>query len=134
MSGKTLAEKLGIRPGTAIWASPASRLDVIGSLPEDVRVLRGPKEGAAALLFVDDLAAAREAAARHAERLLGMAPVWVAYPKGNRADLNRDTLWPPFAEHGMRPIGQVALDEVWSALRFRPLRDGEGPFTGGGRR
>jgi hypothetical protein len=31
----------------------------------------------------------------------------------------------------MRPISQVAVDEVWSALRFRPLKEGEAPFTGG---
>jgi hypothetical protein len=56
---------------------------------------------------------------------------WVAYPKANRADLNRDTLWPVLGEYGMRPISQVAVDEVWSALRFRPLKPGEPPFTGG---
>ena len=26
--------------------------------------------------------------------------------------------------------GQVALDDVWSAMRFRALRPGEAPFTG----
>jgi len=56
---------------------------------------------------------------------------WVAYPKGGRADINRDTLWPILAEHAFRPIGQVALDETWSALRFRPIKPGEAPFTGG---
>jgi hypothetical protein len=25
----------------------------------------------------------------------------------------------------------VAVDEVWSALRFRLLKEGEAPFTGG---
>jgi len=35
------------------------------------------------------------------------------------------------AEFGMRPISQVAIDDVWSALRFRVLRTGEAPFTGG---
>ena len=49
----------------------------------------------------------------------------------HRADLNRDTLWPVLGEYGMRPVSQVAVDEVWSALRFRPLRPGEPPFTGG---
>ena len=57
--------------------------------------------------------------------------LWVAYPKGGRADINRDTLWPILAEHGLRPIGQAAIDDVWSALRFRPLKEGESPFTGG---
>jgi hypothetical protein len=31
----------------------------------------------------------------------------------------------------MRPIAQIAVDDVWSALRFRALEDGEPPFTGG---
>ena len=51
--------------------------------------------------------------------------------QGHRADLNRDTLWPVLGEYGMRPVSQVAVDEVWSALRFRPLKPGEPPFTGG---
>ena len=46
--------------------------------------------------------------------------------------MNRDTLWPILAEYGLRPISQVAVDEVWSALRFRPLREGEAPFAPGG--
>jgi hypothetical protein len=57
--------------------------------------------------------------------------LWVAYPKANRADINRDTLWPILGEYGMLPVAQVAVDEVWSALRFRPLEEGEPPFTGG---
>jgi hypothetical protein len=40
-------------------------------------------------------------------------------------DINRDSLWPILSEHGMRPISQVAVDETWSALRFRALREGE---------
>ena len=36
--------------------------------------------------------------------------------------------------YGMRPIGQVAVDEVWSAMRFRPNRPGEAPFVGGDKR
>jgi hypothetical protein len=51
--------------------------------------------------------------------------------QGQCADINRDTLWPILAEYGMRPIGQVAIDDVWSALRFRPDREGEAPFAGG---
>jgi len=42
-----------------------------------------------------------------------------------------DSLWPILAEYGMRPVAQVSIDEVWSAMRFRPLKDGEEPFTGG---
>ena len=31
----------------------------------------------------------------------------------------------------MRPVTQVSINQVWSALRFRPLKEGEAPFTGG---
>ena len=58
----------------------------------------------------------------------GVAHVDVADVK---ADINRDTLWPSVTEYGLRPNGQVAVDEVWSALRFRPYKEGEAPFTGG---
>jgi hypothetical protein len=48
---------------------------------------------------------------------------WVAYPKGGQldTDLNRDTLAATLTERGVRPVRQVALDGVWSALRFRPV-------------
>jgi hypothetical protein len=57
----------------------------------------------------------------------------VAYPKANRADINRDSVWPVLAEHGLQPIAQVSLGEIWSAIRFRPLKPGEEQFTGGTR-
>lgn len=47
---------------------------------------------------------------------------WIAYPKAGQlgTDLNRDTLARAAAGLGIRPVRQIAIDEVWSALRFRP--------------
>jgi hypothetical protein len=61
-------------------------------------------------------AAAAVAAARE-DRL-----AWVAYPKAGQlnTDINRDSLARAVGELGVRPVRQVALDDVWSALRFRP--------------
>ena len=67
----------------------------------------------------------------HAPALHEVPVVWVLYPKGNRTDVNRDSLWRLIAPYGLRPITQVAVDETWSALRFRPIRPDEPPFTGG---
>ena len=67
----------------------------------------------------------------HKDQLARPDTLWVAYPKGNRADINRDSVWPILGEYGMRPIGQASVDDVWSAMRFRPNRKGEAPFTGG---
>ena len=82
-------------------------------------------------MFADDARALRQVLTAHGDRLARPEVLWVAYPKGNRTDLNRDSLWPILGEHGLRPISQVAVDDVWSALRFRPLKEGEPPFTGG---
>ena len=49
--------------------------------------------------------------------------LWVAYRKGphsREAGLNRDRGWDALDAAGWRPVRQVAVDEEWSALRFRP--------------
>ena len=60
------------------------------------------------------------AIARQAE---GDAVVWFAYPKGTskryRCDVNRDTGWEPLGKAGFEHVRLVAIDEDWSALRFR---------------
>lgn len=47
---------------------------------------------------------------------------WIAYPKAGQlgTDLNRDILAGALADRGVQPVRQVAIDAVWSALRFRP--------------
>ena len=69
----------------------------------------------AADLASDDAAAVVAAAARD-------ALAWVAYPKAGQlgTDLNRDTVAAALTDRGVRPVRQVAIDDVWSALRFRP--------------
>jgi hypothetical protein len=131
MSTKSPAEKLLIKPDTTVWSSHASRLDLIRPLPEDVRLVDRLEQATTALVFADDAGSLRDILTAHRDQLARPGVLWVAYPKGNRTDLNRDSLWPILGEYGMRPITQVAVDEVWSALRFRPLKEGEPPFTGG---
>ena len=123
---KSVADKLLIKPGAAVWSSDPSRLELVGPLPADAL-----GDADAALVFADDAASLRAILGAHVGELGEPKAFWVAYPKGNRSDVNRDSLWPILAEHGMRPIGQIAVDDVWSALRFRALEEGEPPFTGG---
>lgn len=131
MSAKTVAEKLLIKPNTTVWVSDRARGELLAPLPEGTRIVSSPGKASTAVVFVEDAASLRKILGTDGDHLSGAEALWIAYPKGNRAEINRDTLWPIVAEHGMRPIGQVAVDDVWSALRFRPLREGEAPFTGG---
>jgi hypothetical protein len=53
----------------------------------------------------------------------GDALLWFAYPKGTSkrytCDFNRDTGWQAIRKAGFDSVRQVAIDEDWSALRFR---------------
>ncbi len=58
-----------------------------------------------------------------ADLLEGDGMLWVAYPKGSskryKCDFNRDTGFQVLGRLGFEPVRQVAIDEDWSALRFR---------------
>lgn len=49
--------------------------------------------------------------------------LWMAYPKGSskryKAEINRDSGWAYLGEFGYEGVRQIAIDEDWSALRFR---------------
>ncbi len=50
--------------------------------------------------------------------------LWFAYPKkssGIKTDINRDSGWETLAKNKFVPVTQVAIDETWSALRFKPV-------------
>src|SRR4051812_9691815 len=103
-----------IKPNTTIWTSHPDRLGLIGPLPEGVQTVEAMGGVTNALVFADDAASAREILTANREDLATPGVFWVAYPKANRADINRDTSWPILAEYGMRPNSQVAVDDVWS--------------------
>lgn len=131
MSVKTVAQKLLLKPGTSVWLSHPDRVNLIEPLPEDVQLAPELEEASVGLVFTDDEASLRAILDAEKEHLAQPNILWVAYPKANRIAINRDSLWPILTEYGMRPNGQVAIDDVWSALRFRPIKEGEAPFTGG---
>ena len=129
---KSIADKLLIKPGMTVFVWPSARRGLVGALPDGVRVVDGIEAATTTVLFVDDAATASAAFEAHREHLSQPAFLWICYPKGGRADINRDSLWPMLTPYGLRPITQIAIDDVWSALRFRPLAPGEAQFMGGG--
>ena len=58
-----------------------------------------------------------------AEKMAGDGLLWMVYPKGSskryKCDFNRDTGWETLGKQGFEPVRMVAIDEDWSALRFR---------------
>jgi hypothetical protein len=67
-----------------------------------------------------DLVSASEKLVKACE---GDAVLWMVYPKGSskkyKCEFNRDSGWPTLGAAGFEPVRMVAIDEDWSALRFR---------------
>jgi hypothetical protein len=120
LSTVDLAAKLQIKPGMAV--------SVVGAGPDmpDLSGLgppaAGPSEAAAVIAFIrlaTELSGPA-APAIHAARDDRLA--WIAYPKAGQlgTDVNRDSLARAVASLGVQPVRQVSIDDIWSALRFRP--------------
>ncbi len=58
-----------------------------------------------------------------AKKADGDAVVWFAYPKGSsknyKSEINRDSGWKVLGDAGFEPVRMVAIDEDFSAVRFR---------------
>ncbi|WP_082702667.1 hypothetical protein [Pseudacidovorax intermedius] len=85
------------------------------------RTISGPAEFAIA--FVVTQAELTSASSKLAKACVGDSVLWMVYPKGAskkyKCEFNRDSGWPALGEAGFEPVRMVAVDEDWSALRFR---------------
>jgi hypothetical protein len=116
-----LTAKLQIKPGQRI-ATLASGDDVPAVVSGDVNPAAEPDAADVVVAFArskEELAtvAGPALAAARQDKL-----AWIAYPKAGKlgTDLNRDILARELSGQGVQPVRQVAIDETWSALRFRP--------------
>jgi len=77
----------------------------------------------AGLLFVHDSAGLQNQGPAFVEAVVPDGLIWIAYPKKSsplHTDLHRDEGWQVIYHMGLRPVSQVAVDDDWSAVRFRP--------------
>ncbi len=116
-----LAGRLQIKPGTlvAILAAPAGAdLAAEGGL----QVTEQADEAGAVIAFARQVADLDAAAGPAVDAARQDRLAWIAYPKGGQlgTDLNRDRLAAACTRLGVRPVRQISIDDVWSALRFRP--------------
>jgi hypothetical protein len=84
---------------------------------EDMKAL------AFALSFVTQRAELHRLSRKLSAKAAGDAIFWFAYPKGTSkkysCDFNRDDGWEVLRQAGFDSVRQVAIDDDWSALRFR---------------
>jgi hypothetical protein len=124
-----IVKKLGLKPGmrALILAAPNGFVDRLTPLPDGVEIATKPTGTYGFIqLFATRIAEIRKSAPGLLQRAAPGAVVWMTYPKktsGIDSDLSRDILAAAMTAKGWRPVSIVALDDVWSALRFRPIAD-----------
>ena len=128
-----MAKKLRLAPEhrVAVLNAPDGYLAQLSPGPSDVTTnLRPDQEYDAVLLFVEDVEELRRRgpAAIRATKANGL--LWITYPKGGQAAgmtdlpatpwwMRRDVLGEITSETGYKPVAFVAVDDTWTALRFK---------------
>jgi hypothetical protein len=118
--------KLNLKDQTEIVVlnAPASFESELKAL-KDVSVRRDAKGGDIdfSLAFVTTQKEVDSLGPQVAKKAKGDAVVWFAYPKGSskkyKSQINRDNGWAVLGKAGFEPVRMVAIDEDWSAVRFR---------------
>ncbi|MGH3829122.1 MAG: hypothetical protein ACRDRS_01510 [Pseudonocardiaceae bacterium] len=131
MSAKGVATRLLIKPGYAVFpiSAPKNYEEILGQLPPAARIVTNESELPADLVHVFAGTRAQLAgllpAAMKAVRPGGM--LWVSYPKVTVGghDLSRQVVHNDLHTSRWKPVSQIALDDVWSAIRARPATDAE---------
>lgn len=119
-----IAAKLKIKSEQSLWLINAPEMaEPLFTGFEHKTALPKTRTVGQALFFANDKAKLEHYFSRIADKLLPEAILWIAYPKKTgkiKSDITRDNGWEIVFEAGYEPVMQIAIDEDWSALRFRP--------------
>lgn len=129
MTNRPLTERLNLtgQLRALIMNAPKGYRTLLGPLPPDITVNTKPSGKYDFVhLFVNN----REELARLGpdamKAVKPMAIFWISYPKKTAktdTDISRDEGWDVVTDAGFETVAQVAVDDVWSALRFRPAAE-----------
>lgn len=127
-SGRTLIQKLGLKPGQVLAAvdPPERYADLAEPLPEGATIrplAPGGDPGEAALihLFVRDRGALEGAGPALASRARPGAALWISWPKKSSplfAGVTEDTVREVMLPTGWVDVKVAAVDADWSALKL----------------
>ena len=117
-STKPLWQKLFIKGGTVLLVNaPAGYDKLLAGSPAKV-VAKASGTADTVLVFATDEAQVKSTLPAAAKSMGPASNLWVAYRKGDK-QLHRDTLWKLGETFGFEGVSLVAVDDVWSAMRFK---------------
>lgn len=129
-SQRSLADKLGIKPGTVVTtlSPPPAYVKLLAPVPADVTFVSRLGRGAKFVhSFVTRRADLAKAFPEMARMLADDGTVWVSWPKKaakTDTDLTEDVVRELGLAVGLVDVKVCAVDDLWSGLKFvRRLKD-----------
>jgi hypothetical protein len=127
MADSSLAKKLGLKPGwrALILNAPDGYRALLDPLPEGVDLTTTPD---GTFDFVQLFAKNKADLAEYAPAAMAAVKpggmLWISFPKKTskiQTDISRDTGWDVIQQAGWQGVFLISVDDVWSAMRFRPV-------------
>ena len=128
-SGTPLARKLGFKPGMRAHHvnAPDGFRDLLGELPDGVRVLARPADGLdLVVLFVRSRRELERRLPGLQRRLDAAGMLWVAWPKRAAkvaTDMTEDAVRDVALPRGLVDVKVCAIDATWSGLKLVTRRE-----------
>jgi hypothetical protein len=123
-TGKSIVQKLGIKPGFRIFVdrAPAAYADVVGKLPDDAIVLSRAKAPLDMVhVFATEAAGLADRLRGYREAIAPEGMIWVSWPKkasGVATDLSDVAVRDTALALGLVDVKVCAVDAIWSGLKF----------------
>ena len=126
-SGKSLAEKLGVKPGDQVLAvdPPAQYADLLAPLPAGAAVRSAADAPAIVHAFVPNRSALERLAAELVRKPKPGGALWISWPKKTSplfVDLTEDGVRAVMLPTGWVDVKVCAVDADWSGLKFLKRR------------
>ncbi|MCB9047115.1 MAG: YdeI/OmpD-associated family protein [Chitinophagales bacterium] len=118
----SIAKKMRLKTGLLYLLKAPKSCEIYFDGLEQKNASAGKQVIGQAVLFAQNKSVLEEIVPKLAVRLEEDALLWIAYPKksgGIKSDITRDNGWDVVFAAGYEPVTQVAIDDNWSALRFR---------------
>jgi len=123
-----LLKKMNWKEGMKIraWNVPTELSELVESWEKEGLMVAEKEKPGFMLAFVQT----EEEVEKYFSQMNGLSPedeaIWMAYPKGTstryKSQINRDKGWKYLGHFEYEGVRQIAIDEDWSALRFRKIR------------
>jgi hypothetical protein len=127
-SGKSIVQKLGIKPGFRIFVTGLTTFygEIVGSLPDVILVPKLESSLDMVHLFATEAAALKGALGCCCDIITPAGMIWVSWPKkssGVATDLCDVVVRGTALSLGLVDVKVCAIDAVWSGLKFVIPRD-----------